>query len=131
MPTDDSKQSKKTKKTKPVTFFSKFREFRLIKEPSVKQMVGNQFIWSKSVFAQFVNGQYTTDDPGMLDWLRNHHGYGQTFFEEQEDMEASENPEPAQAANEPEEPPVVKPKKSGKKATTAADVDAEAAAEGE
>jgi glutathione synthase/RimK-type ligase-like ATP-grasp enzyme len=98
---------------KEVSFLAKHANLRLVKDASYKQVVNGTVLHTKSVAAQFTDGEYHTSDPEMIEWLRNHHSYGLVFFENKDQMAESENK--VEETVKPDKPVVVMPKKVMKK----------------
>ena len=116
----------------PVTFFSKYGGYQIIMVHDTKVVVGDEVVKKPHRILKFSHGQLTTSDEAVIAFLRGNKNYGRDFYAS-DDVEAAPAVAPATAAAQgPLE--VTKPRtKKGQKATvnraatTAADVDAEAA----
>jgi hypothetical protein len=126
--------AKKATKTDELTYFAKYAELQIVMVHDTKMLVnGNQLFTSPSRVLQFHDGQLRTSDPEVIEFLNDHPAHGVDFFSSEEARSEFSNPEvnPVTGENVPE---VAKPRRTrpgqraavAAKATTAADVDAEA-----
>lgn len=123
-----SKKPKADGENAPVTFYSKYAKLRVVVVARTKMLVENRFVLGPGKTAEFDRGQYTTTDPEIIEFLRNDRAYGVDFFENQDALAATVQPEKNVSGDEGLE--VTKPRrKPGQRAvvkhkpTTAADVD--------
>ena len=113
-----------------VTFYAKYAKLRVVVRPIRVSVVDGTRIVTPGKTAEFDRGTFTTADPEIIEYLRDHGTYGQDYFENEADMAATTNPEERGVTSE-DRPEVAKPvrTKPGERAavkakpTTADDLD--------
>jgi hypothetical protein len=63
-------------------FYSKSQNYKILVKPYIVDVKNGIPVHNRGEKIEFINGEYQTDDPAVINFLRKHAGYGLDFVED-------------------------------------------------